>query len=85
MEEMTTRAREEARYISETGCTLRACAAVFGVGKSTVHTDVTKRLKDVDPVLYAQVEQVLGANLADRHLRGGRSTKLKYLREKKQS
>ena len=42
----------EAEYIVENNATLRACAAVFGVGKSTVHTDVTKKLKNIDGALF---------------------------------
>ncbi|HIX50437.1 MAG TPA: sporulation transcriptional regulator SpoIIID [Candidatus Borkfalkia faecavium] len=39
-EYMQRRARQCAEYILETGATVRACAAHFGVSKSTVHTDV---------------------------------------------
>lgn len=74
----TTRVLSEARHILDTGCTLRQCAAVYGVGKSTVHTDVTVRLRMLDTGLCEQVSQVLSINLADRHLRGGESTKNKY-------
>ena len=35
------RETELARYIIETGATVRAAAKVFGVSKSTVHTVVT--------------------------------------------
>ena len=42
------RVKSEALYIIENNATVRACAAVFGVGKSTVHTDVTKKLKRID-------------------------------------
>ena len=76
--EKTSRALSEARYILETGCTLRRCAAFFGVGKSTVHTDVTARLATIDPVLCEEVAAVLGRNLETRHIRGGESTRNKY-------
>ena len=72
------RALEEARYILKTGCTVRACAAVFGVGKSTVHSDVTKRLQRLDEDLYSDVAKILGNNLAERHIRGGESTRRRY-------
>lgn len=72
----------EAKYIVENDATVRSCAAVFGVGKSTVHTDVTKKLKNLDVSLYDDVKKVLGRNLSERHLRGGESTKNRYEREK---
>lgn len=72
----------EAVYIIENNATLRACAAAFGVGKSTVHTDVTKKLKYADSALYDEVKNVLDVNLAERHLRGGISTKRLYEQKK---
>lgn len=72
----------EARYIVENNATVRSCAAAFGVGKSTVHTDVTKKLKKIDEVLYVEVKKVLGVNLSERHLRGGISTKKLYEKKK---
>lgn len=65
-------------YITETHSTVRDAAAVFGVGKSTVHKDVTERLKEIDIDLYESVRAVLDTNLAQRHLRGGEATKIKY-------
>ena len=67
-------------YIAEHGATVRAAAAAFGYSKSTVHKDVTCRLKRLNPQLYRQVQKVLGANKAERHLRGGAATRLKYSR-----
>lgn len=82
--EIEERARKNGKYIAATGCTVRACAAHFGVSKSTVHKDVTERLPMLDPQLYRRVQKVLGVNLSERHLRGGNATKLKYEREKSQ-
>lgn len=42
-EYMQRRARQCAEYILETGATVRACAAHFGVSKSTVHIDVNSQ------------------------------------------
>ena len=72
------RAKRCAEYIVKTGCTVRACAEQTGTSKSTVHKDVTERLKTIDPELYERVKEVLGINLSERHLRGGASTKRKY-------
>ena len=67
-----------AEYIVETGCTVRACSAHFSVSKSTVHKDVTERLKSMDVELFEKVREVLDKNLSERHIRGGNSTKNKY-------
>ena len=46
-------------YILETGATVRACAKVFKISKSTVHKDVTEKLRKDNPQLYKGVKQVL--------------------------
>ena len=68
-----------AEYIVETGCTVRACSAHFNVSKSTVHKDVSERLKFVDKELYEEVRNVLNKKLNERHIRGGMATKEKYI------
>ena len=73
---------EIGEYIRDTGATVRRAAAVFGISKSTVHIDVTKRLYDIDRILYDQVKAVLGINKAQRHIRGGNATKEKYSKMK---
>lgn len=66
------------RYIVEHNATVRACAKQFGISKSTVHKDVTKSLKLLQPTLYLEVKKVLKQNKLERHIRGGLATKLKY-------
>lgn len=78
-----TRVIEEARYIIRHRCTVRACAAVFGVGKSTVHTDLHCRLKEADVDLYEQVCEIETYNFNVKHLRGGESTRKRYAKRKK--
>ncbi|MBR3692861.1 MAG: sporulation transcriptional regulator SpoIIID [Clostridia bacterium] len=73
------RAAELARYIVEHEATVRAAAKVYGISKSTVHKDVTVRLKKLDPVLWSRVREILCRNREERHLRGGAATRLKYL------
>ena len=68
-------------YIIDTGATVRAAAKVFKVSKSTVHKDVTERLKNRDPELYSEVGKVLEKNKSERHIRGGMATKQKYKRQ----
>ena len=71
-----------AHYIIETKDTVRSTAKKFGVSKSTVHKDVSDRLLRINPVLAKEVREILDENKAERHLRGGMATKLKYLKEK---
>ncbi|MCI8613239.1 MAG: sporulation transcriptional regulator SpoIIID [Clostridia bacterium] len=71
-----------AQYIIEKRATVRDAAKVFDVSKSTVHKDVTQRLKSIDPALCDSVGDVLQVNLSERHLRGGMATKEKYLKQK---
>ncbi len=75
---MKTRAKELGLYVLETGATVRAAAAHFGVSKSTVHKDLTQRLGQWDPPLSAAVRQVLDKNKQERHIRGGLATREKY-------
>ncbi len=72
------RPRVLARWLIERKSTVRSTAKAFGISKSTVHKDVTSRLKRMDPALYDQVRTILGINKSERHLRGGHATKLKY-------
>lgn len=66
------------KYIAENKATVRATAAKWGISKSTVHKDVSERLKYGNPVLYAEVRKVLDINKSERHIRGGMATKKKY-------
>ncbi len=67
------------KYIAENNSTVRATGKKFGVSKSTVHTDVTVRLRKINPALYNEVRAVLEKNKEERHIRGGIATKEKYL------
>ena len=71
-----------AKYILEKQATVRQTAKVFGVSKSTVHKDVSERLLKINPNLAHQVREILDENKAERHIRGGMATKLKYSHEK---
>lgn len=75
---ISERVINEAKYIIEMRATVRSAAAHFNISKSTVHKDVTERLKGVDKVLYKEVRKVLNKNLSERHIRGGIATKNKY-------
>ena len=66
------------RYIIENRTTVRGAARNFGISKSTVHKDVSEKLKQEDPELYEKVKDILEINKKERHIRGGLATKRKY-------
>ena len=72
------RATRLGEYIVENNATVRRAAKQFGVSKSTVHKDVSQRLKNINNSLYCDVKTVLDLNKAQRHIRGGMATKRKY-------
>lgn len=72
------RALKIAQYIIENQATVRQTAREFGVSKSTVHKDVTTRLRQINKGLALETRKVLEHNKAQRHIRGGLATKKKY-------
>ena len=72
------RATRLGEYIVENKATVSRAAKQFGVSKSTVHKDVSQRLKYIDSGLYKDVKNILAVNKAQRHIRGGLATKKKY-------
>ncbi len=69
-------------FIAEHNATVRAAAKKFNISKSTVHKDVTRVLPSINKELAGKVATVLEKNKAERHLRGGMATKLKYSLQK---
>ena len=67
-----------AQYMVEENATVRQTAARFGISKSTVHKDITTRLKKLNAVLYESVQEVLRTNKQERHIRCGMATREKY-------
>lgn len=67
-----------AEYMIKSKATVRSTAAAFGVSKSTVHKDLTERLRMASPELFRQVKEILEENKRERHIRGGLATKQKY-------
>ena len=65
----------------ETGETVRALAKMTGFSKSTVHKDLTERLRQVNEPLAKEVQQVLLYNKSIRHLRGGEATRKKWMKK----
>ena len=69
-----------AHYIIDSKDTVRGAAKKYGVSKSTVHKDVTDRLIKINKPLALEVRKVLNENKAERHIRGGLATKMKYIK-----
>lgn len=82
MDDLQERVLTLASYIVEHRATVRDTAKQFGISKSTVHKDVTCRLKNCHNGLYEQVREVLEQNKSERHLRGGLATREKYRRDR---
>ncbi len=72
------RVLEVAKYIIESEATIRKTASVFGVSKSTIHKDMTERLPKINPQIAEEAKSILNLNKAERHIRGGKATKMKY-------
>ena len=75
------RAIELAHYIIDSKDTVRGAAKRFGISKSTVHKDVTERLLKINPALANETKKILEENKAERHIRGGEATRLKYIKK----
>ncbi len=74
-----------AKYIIDTKDTVRGAARKFGISKSTVHKDVSHRLLHINNALAMEVRKVLDENKAERHIRGGMATKMKYSNQKEEN
>ena len=79
------RACKLAHYIIDSKDTVRGDEKKYGVSKSTVHKDVSERLLKINPGLASEVRAILNENKAERHIRGGMATKLKYSQKKMQN
>lgn len=77
--EMKERILREAKYMIETKGTIREIAERFLISKSTVHIDLSKRLKKIDKKMFEKIKKILDFNFQEKHIRGGNSTKKKYL------
>lgn len=77
-EDIEERARTLAVYIIENNATVRDAATYMNVSKSTVHKDLSERLRYIDYPLFTQARAILEQNKAERHIRGGEATRRKY-------
>jgi len=76
------RVLQEANYIMETKYTVRQIAKIFHVSKSTVHKDLKERLKYIDKGIHKKINKIFQEHIEIRHLRGGESTRKRYLKLK---
>jgi putative DeoR family transcriptional regulator (stage III sporulation protein D) len=76
------RTLQVAQHIAESQDTVRKTAQIYHLSKSTVHNDVSTRLKYLDGQMYQEVQKIMQKNFSEKHIRGGQSTKEKYQREK---
>lgn len=77
---MEERIYKEAELFLRKYLTVREVAKELGVSKSTVHKDLSERLEKLNPILYDRVRNLLEYNKAVRHIRGGESTRKKYIK-----
>ena len=73
----------EAEFFLKNKCTVREMTKYFYVSKSTIHNDLSKRLKNLNKSLFDKVDKILKFNYSVKHIRGGISTKKKYLKRAK--
>ncbi len=81
--EIIRRVIDEAYYILETDKTIREIAREQDISKSTVHKDLHERLKFIDIDIFKSVDKILQNHIDIRHIRGGESTKQKYMKLRK--
>lgn len=76
---IVSRVLEEGKYMIDTGYTVREIADFFGISKSTIHKDLRERLFEIDMDMYEKVSKILQYHMNIRHIRGGESTRRKFL------
>lgn len=78
-EKIKKRVIDESNYIISTKKTIREISKYFNISKSTVHNDLHKKLKCINYKMYIEVQDILNYHSIIKHVRGGNSTRLKYL------
>jgi putative DeoR family transcriptional regulator (stage III sporulation protein D) len=68
----------QAKVMLEDKLTVREVAKIIGLSKSTIHKDLTEKLKLIDEDLFDEITNLLEYNKNIRHIRGGQKTKEKY-------
>lgn len=73
----------QAYYILENQTTIRETAKAFNIPKSTIHHNLSVKLKYINFALYKDVKKLLENNFKYKHIHGGESTRIKYENLKK--
>ena len=73
-----------ANYILENHTTIRATAREFNTPKSTVHHNLSFKLKYINYPLFIRVKKLMEENFSIKHIHGGESTKNKYQKLKEE-
>lgn len=77
---VTERVNEVADYIIKSNKTVREISKVFHVSKSTIHKDLHERLVLINKEKFKQVDKILKYHISIRHIKGGETTRKKYLK-----
>ena len=77
-ETIKNRVLYQAKVMLEDKLTVREVAKIIGLSKSTIHKDLTEKLRFIDEELYENIIDLLEYNKNIRHIRGGQKTKEKY-------
>lgn len=80
--EILLRVEEVSDYILDTKSTIRETAKKYKVSKSTIHKDIKERLSELDHKKYLKIQNIFQEHIETRHIKGGQSTKNKYLKQK---
>lgn len=78
--EIINRVIKMADLMLEYKSTVREVASMVGYSKSTVHKDLSEKLRLIDFEKYEKVHELLNYNKSIKHIRGGEATKFKYLK-----
>lgn len=77
-EAIRNRVLYQAKIMLDNRLTVRDVAKIIGLSKSTIHKDLTEKLKLIDEELFGEITNLLEYNKKIRHIRGGEKTKEKY-------
>lgn len=78
--DIRNRVLSEANHVLKTQDTIRKTADRFNVSKSTVHADLSERLKRIDKNLSNEISNIFKMHDEEKHIRGGEVTRQKYKR-----
>lgn len=74
---ITQRVLKVSNHILKTNDTIRQTANFFHLSKSTVHYDVSVRLKNINFILFLKIKSILFKNYNEKHIRGQNSVIIK--------